>query len=78
MKRGNPESSATAGKTEGGATLGSKKVICLGKNRLAGDPWRRMKPRLLDGPWVVLIVLPPEGDKKRSINDDGISHNLSF
>jgi hypothetical protein len=31
----------------------------------------------LNGPRVVLIVLSPEGDKKRGINDDGISHKLS-
>ena len=78
MERGDPESSATAGKAEGGAAFGGEKVIGLGKNGLAGDPWRRMKLRLLDGPWMVLIVLPPEGDEKRSINDDGISHNLSI
>jgi hypothetical protein len=37
MKRGNPESSATAGKAEGGAALGSEKMIGLGKKRLANE-----------------------------------------
>ena len=64
MERGNPESSATAGKAEGGGALGSEKVIRLGNNGLAGDPRRRMKAGLLDRPRVVLIVLPPEGDEK--------------
>ena len=64
MERGNLESSATAGKAEGGAALGSEKVIRLGKNGLTGDPRRRMKAGLVDRPLVVLIFLPPEGDEK--------------
>lgn len=64
MERGNPESSATAGKAEGGAALGGEKVIRLGKNGLTGDPGRRMKASLLDCPRVVLIFLPPKGDEK--------------
>jgi hypothetical protein len=27
---------------------------------------------------VVLIVLPPEGDEKRGVNDDEISHSPLF
>ena len=78
MKRGNPKGSAAAGKAEGGAALGGEQMIRLRKDGLAGDPRRRMKAGLLNRPWVVLIVLPPEGDEKRRINDDGISHNRSF
>jgi hypothetical protein len=45
---------------------------------LAGDPGWRMATGLLDRPWVILIVLTPQRDEKRGINDDGISHNPSF
>jgi|GEM_PF-6807112 len=78
MERRNPEGSPAAGEAEGGATLGCEQVVRFGKNRLAGDPWRRMKAGLLDGPRGVLIVLPPEGDEKRRINDDGISRSRSL
>ena len=77
MERSNLESSTTASKAEGGTAFRGEEVIRLGKHGFTGDPRWRVKLRLLNGPRVVLIVLSPEGDKKRGINDDGLSHKLS-
>ena len=78
MEGDDSQGSAAAGEAEGGAAIRSEEVIRLGKNGLAGDPRRRMAAGLLDRPWVVLVVFSPQGDEKRGINDDGISHNPSF
>ena len=79
LMEGSDLKSATAtGEPEGGAAIGSEKMVRLGKCGLAGDPGRRMTAGLLDRPWVVLIVLSPEGDEKRGVNHDGISHSALF
>jgi len=50
MERENPQGRAAAGKAEGRAARGRQEVVRLGKSGLTGDPWRRIKAGLVDGP----------------------------
>ena len=50
-------------------------MICFGEDGLAGDPWWWMQARLVNSPRVVLIALPPQGDKEGGVNDGGVFHS---
>jgi len=51
------QGAAAAGHSEGGGALGSKKVIRLGEDGLAGKPRRRMQPCFTASPGMVSIAL---------------------